>query len=384
MVGGGQLARMTCPAAIGLGVGFRVLADSPDDSAAQVWAGTQLGDYRSLADLLAFAAGCDVLTFDHEHVPGEHLAALEQAGVAVRPGPAALLLTQDKLVMRERLTGLGVACPRFAPVMSLAGVQEFAAGSWPVVLKSIRGGYDGKGVWVCESAAQAAEVLALGGATGVSGPRPVFMAEEHVPFGRELAVLAACSPHRQGAVYPVVQTVQRDGICREVIAPAPGLPPGRAAQAAELALRIASELGVTGLLAVELFETEAGLLVNELAMRPHNCGHWTIEGAKTSQFEQHLRAVLDLPLGSPALAAPATAMANVLGGDDGDIYDRYIHVMAADPGVKVHMYGKSVRPGRKIGHVTVTGDRAHQDPAELADRARRAASYLRWGKEDGP
>ena len=382
MVGGGQLARMTAAAAIGLGVGFRVLAGSPDDSAAQVCAGTQLGDYRSLADLAAFARDCDVLTFDHEHVPGEHLAALEAGGVAVRPGPAALLLTQDKLVMRERLTGLGVACPRFAPVTTLAEVQDFTAGSWPVVLKSIRGGYDGKGVWVCESAAQAAEVLALAGAPG-PGAGPVFMAEDYVPFGRELAVLAACSPHRQGAVYPVVQTVQRDGICREVIAPAPGLPPGRAAEAAALALRIAAELGVTGLLAVELFETEAGLLVNELAMRPHNCGHWTIEGAKTSQFEQHLRAVLDLPLGSPALAAPATAMANVLGGDDGDSYDRYIHVMAADPGVKVHMYGKAVRPGRKIGHVTVTGDGAHRDPAELADRARRAASYLRWGTEDG-
>jgi 5-(carboxyamino)imidazole ribonucleotide synthase len=382
MVGGGQLARMTVAAAIGLGVGFRVLADSPDDSAAQVCAGTQLGDYRSLADLAAFARDCDVLTFDHEHVPGEHLAAIERDGVAVRPGPAALLLTQDKLVMRERLTVLGVACPRFAPVATLADVREFTGGSWPVVLKSIRGGYDGKGVWVCESAAQAAEVLALGGAPG-PGAGPVFMAEEYVPFVRELAVLAACSPHRQGAVYPVVQTVQRDGICREVIAPAPGLPPGRAAQASELALRIAAELGVTGLLAVEIFETEAGLLVNELAMRPHNSGHWTIEGAKTSQFEQHLRAVLDLPLGSPALAAPATAMANVLGGDDGDIYDRYIHVMAADPGVKVHMYGKSVRPGRKIGHVTVTGDGAHRDPAELADRARRAASYLRWGTEDG-
>jgi 5-(carboxyamino)imidazole ribonucleotide synthase len=393
MVGGGQLARMTAAAAIGLGVGFRVLADSPDDSAAQVCTGTQLGDYRSLADLAAFARDCDVLTFDHEHVPGEHLAALERDGVAVRPGPAALLLTQDKLVMRERLTVLGVPCPRFAPVATLADVREFTGGSWPVVLKSIRGGYDGKGVWVCESAAQAAEVLAyseralgsdqaLGGAPG-PGAGPVFMAEEYVPFGRELAVLAACSPHQQGAVYPVVQTVQRDGICREVIAPAPGLPPGRAAQASELALRIAAELGVTGLLAVEIFETEAGLLVNELAMRPHNSGHWTIEGAKTSQFEQHLRAVLDLPLGSPALAVPATAMANVLGGDDGDIYDRYIHVMAADPGVKVHMYGKSVRPGRKIGHVTVTGDGAHRDPAELADRARRAASYLRWGTEDG-
>jgi 5-(carboxyamino)imidazole ribonucleotide synthase len=376
MVGAGQLARMTAQAAIGLGIGFGVLADTPDDSAARVWAGTRVGDYRSLDDLRAFAAGCDVLTFDHEHVPGDHLAALEQAGVKIRPGAAALRLTQDKLVMRERLTGLGIACPRFAPVTGTAAVQEFAGGSWPVVLKAVSGGYDGRGVWVCESAAQAADVLRHG--AGLA-----FLAEEYVEFTRELAVLAACSPHRQAAVYPVVQTVQRDGICREVIAPAPGLAPGRAAQAAELALRIAVEFGVTGLLAVELFETPAGLLVNELAMRPHNCGHWTIEGARTSQFEQHLRAVLDLPLGSPQLAAPATVMANVLGGDNGDIYDRYIHVMAADPAVKVHMYGKAVRPGRKIGHVTVTGDRDHRHPAELADRARRAASYLRWGKEDG-
>jgi 5-(carboxyamino)imidazole ribonucleotide synthase len=210
------------------------------------------------------------------------------------------------------------------------------------------------------------------------------MAEEHIAFSRELAVLAARSPHRQGAVYPVVQTVQRDGICREVIAPAPGLRPGVAARAQALALRIADELGVTGLLAVEMFEAEgsggdSGLLVNELAMRPHNCGHWTIDGARTSQFEQHLRAVLDLPLGSTAMAAPAAVMANVLGGDDDDVYDRYIHVMAADPAVKVHWYGKAVRPGRKVGHVTVTGT----DPGDLRDRARRAASYLRWGKEDG-
>jgi 5-(carboxyamino)imidazole ribonucleotide synthase len=180
-------------------------------------------------------------------------------------------------------------------------------------------------------------------------------------------------------VYPVVQTVQRDGICREVIAPAPGLTPGRRAQAQALALRIANELGVVGLLAVEMFETPAGMMVNELAMRPHNTGHWTIEGARTSQFEQHLRAVLDLPLGSPQLAAPAAVMANVLGGDDEDVYDRYVHVMAADPALKVHMYGKQVRPGRKIGHVTALGE----DVADLADRARRAASYLRWGKEDG-
>jgi 5-(carboxyamino)imidazole ribonucleotide synthase len=370
MVGAGQLARMTSQAATGLAAGFRVLAATVGESAAQVVAGTQLGDYRSLADLRTFAAGCDVVTFDHEHVPGEHLAALERDGVTVRPGAAALRFTQDKLAMRERLTGLGIACPRFAPVATRAEVEAFAAGTWPVVLKAVTGGYDGRGVWVCANAAEASTVLAHG---------IDLMAEEHVVFDRELAVVAARSPHRQGAVYPVVETVQRDGICREVIAPAPGLHPGRRAAAQELALLIAKVLGVTGLLAVELFETKDRLLVNELAMRPHNTGHWTIEGARTSQFEQHLRAVLDLPLGSPAMVAPAAVMVNVLGGDDADVYDRYIHVMAADPAVKVHMYGKPVRPGRKIGHVTAIGD----DPAELGDRARRAASYLRWGKEDG-
>jgi 5-(carboxyamino)imidazole ribonucleotide synthase len=379
MVGGGQLARMTAQAAIGLGVGFRVLAGSAGDSAAQVAAGTVVGDHRSLDDLRAFAAGCDVLTFDHEHVPGAQLAALERDGVLVRPAAAALYFTQDKLAMRQRLAGLGVNCPRFASVGDLAEVKDFAAGAWPVVLKAVSGGYDGRGVWVCATPAEAEQVLEHG---------IEVIAEEFVAFDRELAVLAARSPHGQGAVYPVVQTVQSDGICREVLAPAPGLPPGLAARAQELALGIAAELGVTGLLAVEMFETSGGLLVNELAMRPHNCGHWTIEGARTSQFEQHLRAVLDLPLGSPALAAPAAVMVNVLGGDDGDVYDRYIHVMAGDPGVKVHMYGKPVRPGRKIGHVTAVGqigDHAHTqaDHATLADRARRAASYLRWGREDG-
>jgi 5-(carboxyamino)imidazole ribonucleotide synthase len=376
MVGAGQLARMTAEAAAALGVGFRVLAGSAADSAAQVAAGTVVGDHRSLDDLRAFAARCDVLTFDHEHVPGGHLAALERDGVQVRPGSAPLYFTQDKLAMRQRLAGLGVDCPRFAAVGDLAEVKDFAAGAWPVVLKAVSGGYDGRGVWVCASPAEAEQVLEHG---------IEVIAEEYVAFDRELAVLAARSPHGQGAVYPVVQTVQRDGICREVLAPAPGLSPGLAARAQELALGIAAELGVTGLLAVEMFETSGGLLVNELAMRPHNCGHWTIEGARTSQFEQHLRAVLDLPLGSPALAAPAAVMVNVLGGEDGDgdVYDRYIHVMAADPAVKVHMYGKPVRPGRKIGHVTVVGDHPHADHATLADRARRAASYLRWGREDG-
>jgi 5-(carboxyamino)imidazole ribonucleotide synthase len=371
MVGAGQLARMTCPAAAGLAIGFRVLAAADDDSAAKVWPDVRLGDYRSLDDLRGFAAGCDVVTFDHEHVPGPHLAALEEAGVVIRPGADALRYTQDKLAMRGRLTTLGVACPRYAPVRDLGDIERFAEeAGWPVVLKAVSGGYDGKGVWVCASPGEAAEVAGLD---------LQLVAEEYVSFDRELAVLVARSPHRQGAAYPVVQTVQRDGICREVLAPAPGLAADRAEAAQSLALRIAAELDVTGLLAVELFETPGGLLVNELAMRPHNCGHWTIEGAVTSQFEQHLRAVLDLPLGAPGLLAPQVVMANLLGGTDPDVYDRYIHVMAADPGVKVHLYGKAVRPGRKIGHVTVLGD----DVTELRDRARRAASFLRWGTEDG-
>ena len=378
MVGAGQLARMTCQAAISLGVGFRVLAATPADSAALVCAGAVTGDYTALPDLLAFARECDVLTFDHEHVPGEHLAALERAAAkagagrsrtAIRPGRAALRYTQDKLAMRERLRALGVPCPRHAPVTDLAGVSARAADwGWPIVLKAVTGGYDGRGVWVCGTPEEAAGVLAH--------PVAVF-AEEHVAFDAELAALVARSPHGQAAAYPVVQTVQRDGVCHEVLAPAPGLAAGRAREAQRMALELAAELGVTGLLAVELFAGPRGLLVNELAMRPHNSGHWTIEGARTSQFEQHLRAVLDLPLGDPRLAAPRVAMANVFGGASPDIFARYEHVMAADPGVKVHLYGKRVRPGRKIGHVTVLGG----EMAGLRARARRAASYLGTGEE---
>ena len=379
MVGGGQLAQMTAQAAIGLGATFRVLAGSASESAALVTHDVSLGSHLSLSDVAEFAAACDVITFDHEHVPSSVLTSLENAGVLVRPGSSALRFTQDKLAMRGKLSSLGVPCPRFAPVSSAADVESFAGGSWPVVLKAVSGGYDGKGVWVCSSASEAASVVADGQAHGI-----LLLAEEFVPFRRELAVLAARSPSRQGAVYPVVQTVQVDGICREVIAPAPGLASAVAEQAELLALAIAASLDVVGLLAVELFETASGgLLVNELAMRPHNSGHWTMDGARTSQFEQHLRAVLDLPLGAPsALGGGFTVMANILGGTDPDIYDRYIHVMAADPAVKVHFYGKEIRPGRKIGHVNIVGDPADSVDS-LRDRACRAASYLRWGTEDG-
>lgn len=367
VIGAGQLARMTQQAAIALGVELRVLANSPDESAARVIADTRLGDYRDLAVLRDFAKGCDAITFDHEHVPTEHIRALTGDGFAVHPGADALVHAQDKAVMRERLTAIGAPCPSWRRIASAEDVVEFAEeNGWPVVLKAVRGGYDGRGVWVCRSADDAAEVLD----TGVP-----LMAEAFVPFERELAVLVARSPHGQGVSYPVVETVQRDGICVEVLAPAPGLDAEQAAEAQRIALRIANELGVTGLLAVEMFATRSGLVVNELAMRPHNSGHWTIDGARTSQFEQHLRAVLDLPLGSPSMTAPVVVMANLLGGDDPDLFSRYEHVMAHDPGVKIHFYGKEVRPGRKIGHVTAFGT----DLDEVRARARHAAVYLSEG-----
>jgi 5-(carboxyamino)imidazole ribonucleotide synthase len=369
MIGAGQLARMTAAAAIGLGVRFRVLAAAADESAAQVCADTVLGDYRSTEDLLAFAAGCDVVTFDHEHVPQAQLAALEQAGHVTWPSAAALRFTQDKLAMRERLGELGVPCPRFQRVSTQADVEAIADRyDWPVVLKAVSGGYDGRGVWVCRSYADIAAVLAHG--------VEVF-AEEYVPFERELAVLVARSPSGHGAAYPVVQTIQQDGICHEVLAPAPRLADDLAKDIIRLGLELARDLDVIGLLAVELFQTRGGVMVNELAMRPHNSGHWTIEGARTSQFEQHLRAVLNLPLGSTVMAAPAAVMANVLGGDDPDLYSKFNHVMAADPAVKVQLYGKAVKPGRKVGHVTALGS----ETAAVRDRARRAAHYLETGIE---
>ena len=379
MVGGGQLARMTQPAAIALGVRLRVLAESKDASAAHVVADAPLGNARDAVAVSSFAAGCDVLTFDHEHVPHEILRSLEADGVAVRPGAQALLHAQDKAVMRSRLTALGAPVPRWRVVHDAAGLAAFAAEvGLPVVLKTPRGGYDGKGVLVVRQLADADGWLARlaaepsagsdGGSDGVG-----LLAEEHVPFRRELAALVARSPSGQAAAWPVVQTLQVDGICREVVAPAPHLAPHVAAAATDVALRVAGELGVVGVLAVELFETADGtVLVNELAMRPHNSGHWTIEGAVTSQFEQHLRAVLDLPLGDPRARAPWSAMVNVLGGPYEDLYRSYLHVMARDPGVKVHMYGKEVRPGRKVGHVTVVGD----DLADCLARARHAADFI--------
>jgi 5-(carboxyamino)imidazole ribonucleotide synthase len=371
MVGGGQLARMTHQAAIALGQSLRVLATTPEDGAALVAADTVLGHHTDLDALLRFAEGCDVVTFDHEHVPGEHIRALVASGRTVYPGAEALRHAQDKRVMRTRLSDLGVPVPVWRPVADAAEVATFVEAHGPAVVKSTTGGYDGRGVWFVDSAADVRSIPQGGD----------LLVEERVPLRRELSAVVARSPWGQAAAYPVVQTVQRDGICVEVLAPAPGLDEARATQAQQLAIKVASELDVVGLLAVELFErTDGELLVNELAMRPHNSGHWTIEGARTSQFEQHLRAVLDYPLGETAPTAPAVAMANVLGGrsDGMGIDERLHHLFADDPGARVHLYGKQVRPGRKIGHVTVLGD----DLEQVRERAKRAASWLSDGGID--
>ena len=362
MVGAGQLARMTHQAGIALGVSLRLLAASPDDGAALVAADVTVGDFRTYDTLLGFAQGCDVVTFDHEHVPGELLRKLESAGRVVLPGADALLHAQDKRIMRERLSALGVGIPRWAPVRTGSDIVAFAGGRWPVVAKAVRGGYDGRGVWFLRGPDAARPLVK----TGVE-----LIVEEKVPLVRELSALVARSPFGQVAVWPVVETVQRDGICVEVLAPAPGLDGDRAVEAQQLAISLAAELGVVGVLAVELLDTGSALLVNELAMRPHNSGHWTIEGSVTSQFEQHLRAVLDYPLGLTTPLAPAAAMANVLGGGI-NLDERLHHLFAADPGVKVHLYGKAPRPGRKIGHVTVLDE----DMDRARQRSRAAARAL--------
>ncbi len=362
-------------AAIGLGVPLRLLAEVADASAAQVIPDTTVGDYTDLETLATWAKGNTVVTFDHEHVPTAHLEALAADGIAVRPGPHALVHAQDKQAMRSRLSDLGIPCPRHAVAATLADVADFASatGGFPVVLKAARGGYDGKGVWFVGDAQEAAGILAStpGAAT--------FLVEEKVEFRHELAAVVARSPSGQVAAYPVVESVQRDGICVEVVAPAPSLDRVLAVEAQRIAMRIAAELDVTGILAVELFETLDGrVLVNELAMRPHNTGHWTIDGAVTSQFENHLRAVLDLPLGDPTPRARWTVMVNILGGSAPTLYDGFPHVLARDPRLRVHLYGKEVRPGRKVGHVTAFGDNLD----EVRSRARHAADWFAGNLDD--
>lgn len=379
MVGGGQLARMTHQAAIALGQNLRVLATSADEAAAQVTPNVVIGSHTDIDDLRRVAAGAHALTFDHEHVPNELLEKLVAEGVNVAPPPQALVHAQDKLVMRRKLAALGAPVPRYTGIERPDGLEQldaFAAQvDAPLVVKAVRGGYDGRGVRMARDLADARRIAGDYLANGVG-----VLVEERVALRRELSALVARSPLGQGAAWPVVETVQRDGICVQVIAPAPQLPDELAGAAQQLALRLAAELGVVGVLAVELFETTGGaLLVNELAMRPHNSGHWTMDGSRTSQFEQHLRAVLDYPLGDTDPIVPLTVMANVLGAAAPpamSLDERLHHLFARMPDAKVHLYGKAERPGRKVGHINFLGT----ELAELRERAELAAHWLAHGQ----
>ena len=382
MVGGGQLARMTHQAAIAMGQSLRVLAADSADPAAQVSPDVVIGSHTDLEALRRVAAGAAALTFDHEHVPTELLEKLVAEGVNVAPPPEALIHAQDKLVMRRRLEALGAPVPRYAAVKGLHDLDSIAAFAartgGAMVVKAVRGGYDGRGVRMAADVAEAREIARQYLDSGM----PVLV-EERVAMRRELSALVARSPFGQGAAWPVVETVQRDGICVLVIAPAPELPDDVGAAAQQLALRLAAELGVVGVLAVELFETVDGrLLVNELAMRPHNSGHWTMDGARTSQFEQHLRAVLDYPLGDTDATVPVTVMANVLGAAQTPtmtVDERLHHLFARMPDARVHLYGKGERPGRKVGHINFLGDHV-AELANLRDRAQLAAHWLSHGQ----
>lgn len=366
---------MMAPAATALGVHLRVLVENPTSSAAQVVVDAPVGSASDEEAITRLVEGADALTFEHEHVPNALLDRLESAGVAVHPDAAALVHAQDKIVMRTRLAALGIPVPSWAVLPSAAQLADFLAGHGGVaVVKTARGGYDGKGVRVVRDPDDVVDWFAAA-AQGTGAP---LLAEEKVPFTRELAVLVARRPGGETRTWPVVESVQRDGVCALVIAPAPDLDPRTRAEAVDVATRIAEGLGVTGVLAVELFEVAdpAGgpprVLVNELAMRPHNSGHWTIDGAVTSQFEQHLRAVLDLPLGDPAARARWTVMANVLGSALPEPTDALADVGRLDPAAKVHLYGKEVRAGRKLGHVNVSGD----DLDDVRRRAVAAADLL--------
>ena len=355
VIGAGQLARMSVAPAAALGVNLLLLASDAHDSGAQI-TNHVVGDYRDLETVRAFARKCDVITFEHELIPLSIIKTLEADGVVVRPSSASFIFSQDKAAMRERLSKF--PSPKNAVVTKAEEVREF-----PVIAKAVSGGYDGRGVWKINTEAELAEVLKEVGKV---------LIEELIDFDYEIAVVVARSPHGQATTWAPTQTIQRDGICVMTITPAPELSNDLSEKAQKLALDIANEIGVIGVMAVEIFVKGEELFINELAMRPHNSGHWTIEGSVTSQFEQHLRAVLDLPLGNPQMTAPLAVMGNILGGDKEDMYRPYLHLMARTPELKFHHYKKDVRPGRKIGHVNLLGDNL----VELTQEVQHALDYM--------
>ena len=381
VIGDGQLARMMQTEAIELGQSIRLLAGSPDASAAQVCADVIIGDYHVWEDVERAVAGAQAVTFDHEHVPTEFLNKLTEMGYSVQPQPSALLYAQDKLLMRQRLEELGAPVPAYAAIESAEDAEAFFDRvDGAVCLKARRGGYDGHGVWFPKDREDLRALV-----DELLGKDVPLMAERKVALVRELSAMCARTPSGEVNAWPVLESVQRDGICVEAICPAPGLSDELASAAEKLSVAIASELGVTGALAVELFETvdadgNPEIYVNELAMRPHNTGQWSQDGCETSQFEQHLRAVADMPLGSTRPTAPVTVMVNTLGGDEASdvpISQRFAEVWRRFPSVKIHWYGKDWRPGRKLGHVNLCGyDTSPEGIAETRRIANLAADYI--------
>ena len=355
IIGAGQLARMTVAPAEALGVNLLLFAESSSDSAAQI-APHRVGDYRDLEALKDFAKKCDFVTFEHELVPLAVIKGLEAAGVKVFPTSDSFQYSQNKALMRERLSEY--SAPKWKVINDGDDLLEF-----PFIAKSISGGYDGRGVWRIKNHDELDELL---------NEIPQLLIEELIEFEFEIAVMVARSTHGQAVTWAPTQTIQSDGICTSTISPAPKLSPELAEKAQHLALSIANDLALIGVMAVEMFVKGDQLFINELAMRPHNSGHWTIEGSKTSQFEQHLRAILDLPLGDPAMVAPYAVMGNILGGDKSDMYRPYLHLMARNPNLKFHQYKKEIRKGRKVGHVTVVGENL----LELTEVIAHARDYM--------
>ncbi len=355
IIGAGQLARMTIAPAESLGVNLLLFADGAEDSAAQI-APHVIGDFRDLEALKEFAKKCDLLTFEHELVPLSVIRGLEASGFKVFPTSDSFQYSQNKALMRQRLEKY--PAPKWQVISS--GDQDL---DFPFIAKSISGGYDGRGVWKITNHDDLHEILK---------EVPQLLIEELVNFDYEIAVMVARSAHGQAVTWAPTQTIQSDGICTSTISPAPELSSELAEKAQHLALSIANDLALIGVMAVEMFVKGDDLFINELAMRPHNSGHWTIEGATTSQFEQHLRAILDLPLGDPAMVAPYAVMGNILGGDKSDMYRPYLHLMARNPNLKFHQYKKEIRKGRKVGHVTVIGENL----LELTEIIAHARDYM--------
>jgi 5-(carboxyamino)imidazole ribonucleotide synthase len=346
---------MSAAPAVALGIDLVLLAQSATDSGAQV-AAFEVGDYRDLVQVREFAKKCDLLTFEHELIPISVIRALENEGVKFYPTSGSFIYSQDKAAMREKLANY--LAPKWQVVTKANEVLEY-----PAIAKSISGGYDGRGVWKVNSESELSAILL---------ENPKLLVEELIDFDFEISVMVARSPHGQAATWAPTQTVQSEGICTMTIAPAPDLSEALGQQAQQIALSIAAEIKLVGVMAVEMFVKGDQLFINELAMRPHNSGHWTIDGSVTSQFEQHLRAILDLPLGDTSMTAKYAVMGNVLGGDKQDMYRPYLHLLARTPKLKVHQYRKEVKPGRKIGHVTLLGENL----VELTTEVQHAIDYM--------